>query len=84
MPYPQISAPATRQVNPITLVAPDGSTLRAEYSDAFTPGRCAVAIGDDAWVGAGVRISAHHVALDTVNGLGVFDLREVQLLRLLE
>lgn len=84
MQYPQIIQPVRPQAQQITLVSPNGSELQAISTRIFVPGRVGVLIDDDAWVGTGVRISKDFIALDTVNGLAVFDLRAVQLLELIE
>lgn len=83
MQYPKVLTPTKNQARIITLISPS-EALRATPCATFTPGRCAVRIGPDAWVGDARQISKYVIAMDTANGLAVFDLREVQLLRLIE
>ena len=74
----------TLPTTPLRLKSPTGEILYAILADGFSPGPCAVRIDRRVWVGYGYQLSEFCIVLDTINGVAVFDLRAVQLLRLLE
>jgi len=71
--------PLRADVRPVIFVRPDGSTLATMPLSRFKPGFLVVCVGGDGWEGYAVQFSRNLIAINTPDGLGVFDLREVEL-----